>query len=240
LEAHKKFLAGLFVQQVKMWIMCLRKRITFERGGFLEAAVNQPFLEGASMRENNKRVPSALKHGIYSGLGLLPTESRARFRKFKKQIFAELNLVGRLEEDIGEQIVVLEWRRQHLGTYDLAERARARRSAIHAELVPATRYLGLPNLVLEPDPENPTPEELRAAQRRAEKRIRAELGAALELVELGDVATLGHLEKWLTILDRLDAMIARLYKKLAYARAIKSMAPAALPAPSQPLLEKAA
>jgi hypothetical protein len=66
------------------------------------------------------------------------------------------------------------------------------------------------------------------------------LGAALELVQLGDVATLGHLEKRLTILDRLDAMIARLYKKLAYVRAIKSMAPAALPAPSQPLLEKAA
>jgi hypothetical protein len=192
------------------------------------------------MRKNNKRVPSALKHGIYSGLGLLPTESRARFRKFKKQIFAELNLVGRLEEDIGEQIVVLEWRRQHLGTYDLAERARARRSAIHSELVPATRYLGLPDLVLEPDPENPTPEELRAAQGRAEKRIRAESGAAVELAQLGDVVTLGHLEKWLTILDRLDAMIARLYKKLAYVRAIKSMAPAALPAPSQPLLEKAA
>src|SRR5262249_38184288 len=89
-------------------------------GGGIEST---PFLEGASMRKNNKQVPSALKHGIYSGLGLLPTESRARSRKFKKQIFAELNLVGRLEEDIGEQIVVLEWRRQHLGTYDLAERA---------------------------------------------------------------------------------------------------------------------
>jgi hypothetical protein len=134
---------------------------------------------------------------------------------------------------------VLEWRRQHLGTYDLAERARARRNAIHSELAPATRYLGLPDLVLEPDPENPTPEERRAAQRRAEKRIRAELGATL-LVELGDVATLGHLEKRLAILDRLDAMIARLYKKLAYVRAIKSMSPPALPAPSQPLLAKAA
>jgi hypothetical protein len=193
------------------------------------------------MRKNNKRVPSALKHGIYSGLGLLPTESRARFRKFKKQILAELNLVGRLEEDIGEQIVVLEWRRQHLGIYDLAERARARRNAIRSELVPEVRYLYFPApLRSEPDPENPTPEQLRAAHRRADKRIRAELGAALELVQLGDVATLGHLEKRLTILDRLDAMIARLYKKLAYVRAIKSMAPAALPAPSQPLLEKAA
>jgi hypothetical protein len=82
-------------------------------------------------------------------------------------------------------------------------------------------------MMSEPNPENPTPEELRAAHRRADKRIRAELGAAIELVELGDVATLGHSEERLAILDRLDAMIARVYKKLAYVRAIKSMAPPA-------------
>src|SRR6516164_7012863 len=203
--------------------------------------VSTPFEEGASVRKNSKRVPPALKHGIYSGLGLLPTESRAKFRKFRKQIFAELNLVGRVEQDIGEQIVQLEWRRQNFSTYDLAERVRARRNAIRSELVPEVRYLDFPiPLRSEPDPENPTPEELRAAHRRANKRIQAELGAALELLEIGDVATLGHLEKRLAILDRLEAMIARLYKKLAYVRAIKSMAPAALPAPSPLLLEKAA
>jgi hypothetical protein len=60
------------------------------------------------------------------------------------------------------------------------------------------------------------------------------LGAALELLEIGEVATLEYLDKRLAIVDRLNAMIARLYKKLAYVRAI------ALPAPSQPLLEKAA
>jgi hypothetical protein len=190
------------------------------------------------MRKNSKRVPPALKHGIYSGFGLLPTESRAKFRKFRKQIFAELNLVGRLEEDIGEQIVLLEWRRQNFFTYDLAERARARRSAIETEFVPEVRIL--PGFALEPVPGNPTPEELKAAHRRADKRIRAELGAALELVQLGEVATLGHLEKRLAIEDRLDAMIVRLYKKLAHVRAIKSMAPPSLPAPSPRLLENAA
>ena len=75
------------------------------------------------MPKNSKRIPPALKSGIYSGLDILPTESRAKFRKFKKQTFAELNLVGRLEEDIGEEIVRLEWRRQNLFTYDLAARA---------------------------------------------------------------------------------------------------------------------
>ena len=189
------------------------------------------------MRKNNKRVPSALKHGIYSGLELLPTESPARFRKFKKQIFAELNLVGRLEEDIGEEIVRLEWRRQNLFTYDLAERARARRSAIHSKWVPPARYSGE---VLEPHPEDPSPEELEASRKRADKQARTELGGAIELVELGYRVTLDHLDKRLAILERLDEMITRAYKKLAYVRAIKSMAPAALPAPSRPLLEKAA
>ena len=192
------------------------------------------------MPKKSKRVPPALKYGIYSGIGLLPTESPAKFRRFKKQRFADLNLIGPLEQDIGEEIVRLEWRRQNFFTYDLAARARARRSAIRTELVPEVRYLDLPVLAFKPDPENPTPEELRAAHGRADKRIRAELGAALELVELGDVATPEYLEKRLAMLDRLDAMITRLYKKLAYVRAIKSMAPRSLPAPSPPLLENAA
>jgi hypothetical protein len=192
------------------------------------------------MRKNSKHVRPALKHGIYSGIGLLPTESRAKFRKFRRQIFAELNLLGRLEQDIGEQIVRLEWRRQNFSTYDLAERAQARCRAIPSSLSRmVSRFSRLEFFYL---PVGAQPAVLREwdfpdlAHTRAEVLdsalqgpTRSELGAALELVELGDVATLGHL-----------AMIARLYKKLAYVRAIKSMAPAALPAPSQPLLEKAA
>lgn len=76
-------------------------------------------------------------------------------------------------------------------------------------------------------------ESLEVARKRADKQARTELGAAFALAEIGDVATLEHLEKRLAILDRLEAMIARLYKKLAYVRAIKSMAP------SPPLLENA-
>jgi len=60
------------------------------------------------MGKRSNRIPSALKHGIYSGFGLLPTESRAKFRKFKKQRFAELNLVGlalRAERKVIDKIV---------------------------------------------------------------------------------------------------------------------------------------
>jgi hypothetical protein len=139
LEAQKIFSRLFCADSLNVPACVWRKRITLERGRFLEAAVNQPFKEGASMRKNSKHVPPALKHGIYSALGLLPTESPAKFRKFRRQIFAELNLVGRVEDDIGEQIVRLEWRRQNFSTYDLAERARAWRNAIRSELVPEVR-----------------------------------------------------------------------------------------------------
>jgi hypothetical protein len=121
------------------------------------------------------------------------------------------------------------WRSEH----------ETRCDAIRSELVPKVRYLDLSVLALKPDPENPIPKELSAAHRRADKRIRAELGTALELVELGDVATLGYLEKRTAVLKRLGEMINALYKKLAYVRAIKSMAPPSLPAPMPPLLNPA-
>jgi hypothetical protein len=159
-----------------------------------------------------------------------------KFRKFRKQIFAELNLVGRLEEDIGDEIVRLEWRRQNLFTYDLAKRVGARHSSIYSEEVPPVRYL-YEELERTPHPDNPAPEELEAARKGAHKRARAELGAALELLDIGDIAAL---EKELAITNRLNEMINRAYKKLAYVRAIKSMAPRSLPAPSPPLLENAA
>jgi hypothetical protein len=198
----------------------------------------QPVL---SVGKYSNRVPSALKHGIYSGIGLLPTESPAKFRKFKKQIFAELNPVGRLEQDIVDEIVRLEWRRQNLFTYDLAEQTRARHRAIFSSV--PSRYeepflLRLPEP--RPHPDNPSPEEIEAARKRAHKRARNELEAAIELVELGDVVTAEHLEKGLAIRDRLDGMITRAYKKLLYVRGIKSMSSSSGAVSPQPLLGRAA
>jgi hypothetical protein len=66
---------------------------------------NQPFNEeSVVMPKNSKRIPPALKYGIYSGLGVLPTESRAKFHKFKKERFADLSFSGPSEEDIGDLI----------------------------------------------------------------------------------------------------------------------------------------
>jgi hypothetical protein len=190
------------------------------------------------MPKNSKRIPPALKSGIYSLLTVLPTESRTKFRKFKKQRFAELAITGPLEEDIGDEIVGLEWRRKHLFTLGLAERARILRNSIYSKWLP--QQWDFPDLAFQPESQKCSPEELEALRRRADREIRSQLGAAIELVELGEIVTYESFEKELALLDRLYAMITRAYKKLSYVRAIKSMAPPSLPVPSSTLLENAA
>src|SRR6516162_11663654 len=154
--------------------VCLRKRITLERGGFLEAALIQPPLEeGASMRKNSKHVPPAFKHGIYSAIGLLPTEDPAEFEKFKLEIFDDYMPVGRSQKIIVEEIAGLQWRLQHLSTYGVAVRVRERHSAIYSKLGSPQWF---PPLVgFEPEPESRSPEELAALRKSVEKQVRTEL-----------------------------------------------------------------
>src|SRR5262245_52136152 len=190
------------------------------------------------MPKNRKRVPPALKHGIYSAIGLLPTEDPAEFEKFKQEIFDDYRPVGRSEKIIVEEIACLQWRLQHLSTFGVAMRARDRRNAIYSKL-PAPRWY--PTLVgfyeVEPDPRSP--EELEALRKSVEKEAQTELGPAIELVEIGDVATIEYLEKELGIRERLHGMIARLEKRLLYLRGIKSISSASATSSPQPLLEAA-
>ena len=86
------------------------------------------------MAKHTKRIPSALKHGIYSAIGLLPTEDPAEFEKFKLEIFDDYKPAGRSKKIIVEEIACLQWRLQHLSTYGIAMRARERRSAIYSKL----------------------------------------------------------------------------------------------------------
>jgi hypothetical protein len=194
------------------------------------------------MGKHSNRVPSALKHGIFSGFGPLPTENSAKFRKFKKQIFAELGLVGPSEEDIGDKIVCLEWRLKNLFTYELAKRAKQRHRSIYAQVNPPQYEPYFPRLI-DPDhrePEPPSPEELAARRKAADEQAKAELGDAIELAELGDVVTYEFLEKQLAIMEKLEVMIARFYKKLLYVRGVKSMSFSTAAAASQPRLGKVA
>jgi hypothetical protein len=194
--------------------------------------------EGVVMSKNSKRIPPALKHGIYSAIGLLPTEDPVEFEKFKLEISDDYKPVGRSEKIIVEEIACLQWRLQHLSTFGVAMRARNRRSAIYSKL-PATGWY--PRLVgfeeAEPDPRSP--EELEALRKSVVKEARTELGPAIELAEIGDVATVEHLEKELGIRERLHGMIARLEKRLLYLRGIKSISSSSATSSPQPLLEAA-
>jgi hypothetical protein len=210
-------------------------RITLERGGLEAPLIQSPFEEGASMRKNSKLVPPAFKHGIYSAIGLLPTEDPAEFEKFKEEIFDDYKPVGRSEKIIVEEIACLQWRLQHLSTYGIAMRARERRSAIYSKLDPPQWFP--PPLGIEP--ESRSPEELEALRKSLVKQVRTELGPAIELVEIGDVTTIEYLEKELGIRERLHGMIARLEKRLLYLRGIKSISPSSATSSPQPLLEAA-
>jgi hypothetical protein len=188
------------------------------------------------MDKRTNRIPPALKHGIYSGIGPLPTEDPAEFKKFKQEIFDEYRPAGRPEKSTVEYMACLMWRRDNLSTYHLANRARSRRAGIYAKLVPPASS-GWPMLqsFLPDEPESRSPEELAALHKSADRQVQRELGAAIELVE-GDIATIEYLEKELAILDRLNGMIARAFKSLLYVRGIKSMSISAPPAPSEPTL----
>jgi hypothetical protein len=186
------------------------------------------------MRKNSKHVPPALKHGIYSAIGLLPTEDPVEFEKFKQEIFDDYKPVGRSEKIIVDEIACLQWRLQHLHTYGVAVRVRERHSAIYSKLAPPSRERFPPPLPgFEPEPESRSPEELEALRKSVEKQVRTELGQAIELVKIGQVATVEYLEKELGIRERLHGMIARLEKRFLFQRGIRSLSPL------QPLLEAA-
>ncbi len=189
------------------------------------------------MSKRTNYIPPALKHGIYSGIGLLPTEDPAEFQKFKQEIFDEYVPVGRSEKNIVDNMACKMWRRQNLFTYCLAKRARDRHWSIYSKLEPPPLY---ETSMLLQGKETRSAEELDALRKSAAERARIELGSAMELVEIGEVATFEYMEKELAMVERLDAAIARDQKSLLYVRGIKSMSSSATSAPSRLRLGKAA
>ena len=165
----------------------------------------------------------------------MPTEDPAEFEKFKLEIFDDYMPVS--QKIIVEEIAGLQWRLQHLSTYGVAVRVRERHSAIYSKLGSPQWF---PPLVgFEPEPESRSPEELAALRKSVEKQVRTELGPAIELVEIGDVATIEYLEKELGIRERLHGMIARLEKRFLFQQGIKSISSSSATSSPRPLLEAA-
>jgi hypothetical protein len=179
-----------------------------------------------------EKIPSALRHGVYSTLTLLPGESAAAFNKLCKDVKAELNPTGPLEEDVVAQVARLLWRKQNLAIFSVADRARDRYSIIRGDKTEGGRRIirvrctifGDDNGAEHVDRDDP---EKSAAEREAvralETRARSELGNdEYELVKSGKVS-IEQLLSDLTVEERLDAMIDRCYKCFLYLKGLKSM-----------------
>ena len=111
------------------------------------------------MSDRQRKLPSALKHGVYSATDILPGESRAEFEKWHQQIIAELHPTGPLEEQAVYDVARFTWRKRNMLTLRLAKRAQQRADALN--------FLG------------PEPDALVATA------LQAELGDYVELIEVG-------------------------------------------------------
>jgi hypothetical protein len=76
------------------------------------------------MAERSNRIAPALRHGIYSGMALLPGEDRAEYEKFHRDIITEYKPAGRSEENIVTNVADLMWRRQNLAPFATLRSAR--------------------------------------------------------------------------------------------------------------------
>ena len=170
----------------------------------------------------------ALKHGAYSGMGLLPGENPDEFKKLLEDLIAELNIDGPSEHVIALKLAHVTWREQHLVIYGYAAQARKRYSEIRSELVPqASVSDAIDRMKLDA--------VLRLEKRAAEKAME-ELGSAWRLIEMGDVLTLEHLSKELEIAERLSRQKERLLKQLMFARGVKSLSLSASTSAAPPLV----
>jgi hypothetical protein len=185
------------------------------------------------VRKRSNNFPPALKHGVYSGLTLLPGEDETAFKELHDGLIAEFGPTGPLEEDIVETLASLKWRKANLWTYRLAQLAQHRHSAIWEKTRPPCNEL-MP-LFGPPAPDERSPEEIRAAIATAEKETEEELGDVMELIEMGREVTLERLFEEFSVIERLDGMIERCIKRLLLVRGVKSMAcsPSFAPSPSR-------
>jgi hypothetical protein len=167
------------------------------------------------MAVRGKKMHPALKHAGYSAATLLPGEDRAAFENLHKQLTAEFQPIGALEDDVVASMARYLWRKTNLQTFRLAALARHHFERLHDQ--------GHRELFQS----DPAEEEFRAAQASAIKQVnrqaRKELGETYELVEVGDTATAGELNEILAVEEYLDSLIDKCIKRLLHIRGLKSL-----------------
>jgi hypothetical protein len=195
--------------------------------------------------KRSKIIPPALKHGGYSGLAVLPGEDKAAFEKLRRDLIAELNPKGPLEEDIVVTLARYVWRKQNLKTYRLAQAAKKRRvelmtTLIEREDIPEEIVARmLKNRTAYPQiPRRSLSEENIAKLKSIVEQLHEQMNDQdFELAEIADDLTTANLQNELALIDRLDAMIDRAIKRLLMVRGIKSLGVSSEAVPSRtPLL----
>ena len=122
------------------------------------------------------KIPTALKYGVYSKTAVLPGESQAAFDTLHRTLIAEFAPKGALEDDTVETMARLIWRKQNLQTLQSAKLAQKRLSSILDEMI-AARFPDQAAIKSHPESEK--------IIEAAKNQVRAELGDACDLIELG-------------------------------------------------------
>jgi hypothetical protein len=157
-------------------------------------------------------LPSALKHGAFSEILILPGEDPQEFEKLKNALFAEYKPSGISEERVMMAIARAFWQERRLVLFQQVQHARARKSpgdggygigqAIHEFMVKQ-------GMIDEPYVAPAVPAT--TAEERANKA----------LLELGHLLTLDHFEKELDVESKLQSKIDRLFKRFFQMKAMK-------------------
>jgi hypothetical protein len=174
-------------------------------------------------RVGHKKRHSAIKHGGYSALGLLPGESSAEFEQLHKDLVEELAPRRPLEEDIVSTLARLLWRKQNRSTFRIAASVRARCGEIlEVEMARRNITTSFPMVPFEQESDE-TQAARRDAERFANEQAQRELGDLYDLTKC-NAATDAHLLADLAVEERLDAVIDKCIKRLLMVRGVKSMA----------------
>jgi hypothetical protein len=169
------------------------------------------------LKQNN-----ALKHGVYSTIGLLPGESPAKLKKHHNDVIDELRPNGPVEHDIVMTIARALWRKQNLATFQTAQLVKFRyRQIIDEELKSRAIPTSHSEMVVHKGENQAVLEE---AWRAAQKQACGELGDSCEYRD-DDFGTIERLMKDLEVVERLDAVVDKCVKRLLMVRKMKALAP---------------
>jgi hypothetical protein len=164
---------------------------------------------------------NALKHGVYSTIGLLPGESPGKFAKHLKDVIDELRPNGPIEHDIVLTIARALWRKQNLATFQTAQVAKFRYRQIIDEALKSRGVSSSHSQMFLHKDENQA--ALEEAWRAAQMQACSELGDSCEYRD-DDFGTIERLMKDLEVIERLDAVVDKGVKRLLMVRGVKSLA----------------